>query len=204
MDLSLWPSTSRPWDDLLEAVRHADATGWHGVYVADHFMGDGAGFGPATAPWLEATAVVAALAGSTERVRLAPLVLSATYRHPAVVANWAATVDRASGGRFTITGKPTLPMLALTTTGRRSGQPRTVQLAYHRVDDDLYVVASAMGQEHHPAWRHNLEADPHAHVLLRGDEYDVTATLLSDEEKAAVWPAIKRTARGSGRSPPTL
>jgi alkanesulfonate monooxygenase SsuD/methylene tetrahydromethanopterin reductase-like flavin-dependent oxidoreductase (luciferase family) len=102
MDLSLWPSTSRPWDDLLEAVRHADATGWHGVYVADHFMGDGAGFGPATAPWLEATAVVAALAGSTERVRLAPLVLSATYRHPAVVANWAATVDRASGGRLTL------------------------------------------------------------------------------------------------------
>lgn len=122
---------------------------------------------------------------------------SATRAGSWVVKHVAAKVDptifRATGGRFTITGKPTLPMLALTTTGRRSGQPRTVQLAYHREGDDLYVVASAMGQEHHPAWRHNLEAEPRAEVLLRGDQYPVTATLLTAEEKAAVWPAIKRT-----------
>lgn len=122
---------------------------------------------------------------------------SATPAGSWVVKHVAAKVDpaifKATGGRMTSTGKPTLPMLALTTTGRTSGQPRTVQLAYHRVDDDLYVVASAMGQEHHPAWRHNLEADPHAHVLLKGEEHDVTATLLTDDEKAAVWPAIKRT-----------
>lgn len=102
MDLSLWPSTNQSWADLLEGVRHAEATGWHGVYVADHFMGDGASFGAATAPWLEATALLAALAGATERIRLAPLVLSATYRHPAVLANWAATVDHASDGRLTL------------------------------------------------------------------------------------------------------
>src|SRR6478735_6058213 len=100
--LSVWPSTNQPWADLLEVVAHADATGWHTAYVADHFMGDGAGFGAATDPWLEATAVLAALAGVTERIRLAPLVLSATYRHPAVVANWAATVDHASAGRLTL------------------------------------------------------------------------------------------------------
>src|SRR6478752_2027543 len=102
MQLSVWPSTNQSWADLLEVVRHADATGWHTAYVADHFMGDGASFGAATDPWLEATAVLGALAGATERIRLAPLVLSATYRHPAVVANWAATVDQASGGRLTL------------------------------------------------------------------------------------------------------
>lgn len=122
---------------------------------------------------------------------------SATRAGSWTVRNVAAKVDpklfRATGGRFTITGKPTLPMLALTTTGRRSGQPRTVQLAYHRDGDDLLVVASAMGQEHHPAWRHNLEADPHAEVLLRGDAYPVTATLLDADEKARLWPAIKAT-----------
>lgn len=122
---------------------------------------------------------------------------SATKAGSWVVKHVAAKVDpvifKATGGRMTSTGKPTLPMLALTTTGRKSGEPRTVQLAYHRVGDDLYVVASAMGQEHHPAWRLNLEADPRAHVLLMGEEHDVTATLLSDDEKAAVWPAIKRT-----------
>ena len=122
---------------------------------------------------------------------------SATRAGSWTVKHVAAKVDpklfRATGGRVTMTGKPTLPMLALTTTGRRSGQPRTVQLAYHRDGDELYVVASAMGQEHHPAWRHNLEAEPRAHVLLRGDEFDVTATLLDDDEKAALWPAIKAT-----------
>jgi len=122
---------------------------------------------------------------------------SATKAGSWTVKHVAAKVDpkifRATGGRFTLTGKPTLPMLALTTTGRKSGQPRTVQLAYHRDGDDLLVVASAMGQEHHPAWRHNLEADPHASVLMRGDEFPVVATLLSDDETTAVWPAVKRT-----------
>lgn len=102
-------------------------------------------------------------------------------------------IFKASGGRFTSTGKPTLPMLALTTVGRKSGQPRTVQLAFHRDGDDLLVVASAMGQEHHPAWRHNLEANPDADVLVRGDAYPVTASLLTAEEKERLWPAIKRT-----------
>ena len=102
MKISLWPGTSQSWADLLDVVGHVDAAGWYCVYVADHFMGDGASFGATTAPWLEATAALAALAGTTEQVRLAPLVLSATYRHPAVVANWAATVDHASGGRFTL------------------------------------------------------------------------------------------------------
>jgi deazaflavin-dependent oxidoreductase (nitroreductase family) len=122
---------------------------------------------------------------------------SATRVGSWTVKHVAAKVDpkifKATGGRFTITGKPTLPMLALTTTGRRSGQPRTVQLAYHRDGDDLLVVASAMGQEHHPAWRLNLEADPHATVLMRGETFPVVATLLSEDEKAAVWPAVKRT-----------
>ncbi|HEU5150720.1 MAG TPA: nitroreductase family deazaflavin-dependent oxidoreductase [Iamia sp.] len=122
---------------------------------------------------------------------------SATRAGSWLVRNLAAKVDptifRASGGRFTITGKPTLPMLALTTTGRRSGEPRTVQLAYHRDGDDLLVVASAMGQERHPAWRHNLEAEPRAEVLVRGESFPVTATLLTEDEKAAVWPAVKAT-----------
>ncbi len=122
---------------------------------------------------------------------------SATKVGSWTVKHVAAKVDpkifKATGGRFTITGKPTLPMLALTTTGRKSGQPRTVQLAYHRDGDDVLVVASAMGQERHPAWRLNLEADPHASVLLKGDEHDVVASLLDDDEKAAVWSAVKRT-----------
>jgi F420-dependent oxidoreductase-like protein len=96
MRLSLWTGPHQRWADARDAAVHADATGWDGVYVADHFMGNGA---PDT-PTLEATAVLAAFARDTTRVRLGSLVFGNTYRHPAVLANWAATVDHLSGGRL--------------------------------------------------------------------------------------------------------
>ncbi|MFV0317806.1 MAG: LLM class flavin-dependent oxidoreductase [Microthrixaceae bacterium] len=102
MRFSVWPSPSQPVSDLLEVARHADSTGWDGLYVSDHFMGDGAGFGAVDAPVLESTALIAALANATEHLRLGSLVLGTTYRHPAVLANWAATVDRLSGGRLVL------------------------------------------------------------------------------------------------------
>jgi len=102
MELTLWPSVSQPWTDLLDAVRSVEELGWHGVMIEDHFMADGRGFGAESDPRFEVTSVLSALAVATSSLRLTPLVLSATYRHPAVVANWAATVDRISGGRLTL------------------------------------------------------------------------------------------------------
>ena len=100
MRFSIWPNLSQPWSEVLDLARHAEATGWDGVYVADHFMGSGGEFGPDTTPNLEATAALAALAVATDRVRLGSLVLGHTYRHPAVLASWAATVDHISNGRL--------------------------------------------------------------------------------------------------------
>lgn len=101
MRFSFWPWLSKPWSELSGLVQHVETTGWDGVYLADHFMGDeGGGFGAVEDPLLESTAALAVLAGETERVRLATLVLGITYRHPAVLANWATTVDHASGGRM--------------------------------------------------------------------------------------------------------
>ena len=102
MDLVLWPSVAQQWRDLLDVVRHVDVSGWSGVVVEDHFMADGAAFGAVDDPRLEVTSVLAALAVATTEVRLAPLVLSATHRHPALVANWVATLDHVSAGRMTL------------------------------------------------------------------------------------------------------
>ncbi len=100
MRFSIWPNLQQPWADVLEVARHAEATGWDGVYVADHFMGDGSSFGGPDTPTLEATGALSALAAVTTRVRLGSLVLGMTYRHPAVLAKWAATTDHVSGGRL--------------------------------------------------------------------------------------------------------
>jgi F420-dependent oxidoreductase-like protein len=102
MRFSIWPSANQPWDELLATARHAEATGWDGVWIADHFMGDATGPIPPETPTLEAGSLVAALAASVPRVRIGTLVYGNTYRHPAVVANMAATVDHVSGGRFTL------------------------------------------------------------------------------------------------------
>ncbi len=100
MRFSLWTNLSQPWAEAVDLVRHADATGWDGVYVADHFMPDAGGPFPIDQPMFEATAALAALAALTERVRLSALVFGITYRHPAVLAKWAATTDHISDGRL--------------------------------------------------------------------------------------------------------
>lgn len=102
MRLSLWPNAQKPWRDIHAVVTHADATGWHAAYVADHFMGDGGTFGTESTPTFEATSLIAALGGITNNIRVGSLVLSASYRHPAVLANWAVTTDHVTNGRLTL------------------------------------------------------------------------------------------------------
>ena len=95
MRLAIWPSARQPYAAIAEVARHADETGWDGLYLADHFMGAVR----ADEPNLEVTACLPALAASTHHLRIGPLVLGNCYRHPAVVANWAASLDHVSGGR---------------------------------------------------------------------------------------------------------
>jgi len=102
MRLSIWPGAGQPYGDLLEVTAHAAETGWDGVYVADHFMPN-AGTGSAPDhPVLECGSLVAALGAAVPRLRVGTLVYGITYRHPAVLANMAATVDHITGGRFTL------------------------------------------------------------------------------------------------------
>ncbi len=122
---------------------------------------------------------------------------SATPAGSFIVKHFASKLDpvifKATNGRFTSTGVPTLPMLTLTAVGRKSGKPRAVQLVYVADGQDFLVVASAMGQERHPDWRYNLEANPEVELQARGESFAARAEVLSDAEKDRVWPEIKRT-----------
>jgi F420-dependent oxidoreductase-like protein len=100
MRFSIWPAPMRPWDEILELTRHCEATGWDGVYHADHFMPNAPDATPLDGDTLECWSVIAALAATVPRLRLASLVTSVTYRHPAILANIAAAVDNISHGRL--------------------------------------------------------------------------------------------------------
>jgi deazaflavin-dependent oxidoreductase (nitroreductase family) len=102
-------------------------------------------------------------------------------------------IFRATGGRMTSFGPPSMPMVTLTTIGRKSGKPRSVQLACVEHAGERLVVASAMGQERHPAWRYNLDANPEVEVQMKGERFAARAEVLSDAEKEAVWDEIRRT-----------
>ena len=100
MRFSIWPSPAQPWADILDISTHCERTGWDGIYFADHFMPNGPDATPLDGDTIECWSVMAALAASVPRVRLATLVTSVTYRHPAVLANIAAAVDNISAGRL--------------------------------------------------------------------------------------------------------
>jgi F420-dependent oxidoreductase-like protein len=100
MRLSIWPGAGQPYPDVLAVARHAADTGWDAVYFADHFMPNAGPGRRVDHPTLECGSVLAALGAVVPRVRVGSLVYGNTYRHPAVLANMAATVDHITGGRF--------------------------------------------------------------------------------------------------------
>jgi deazaflavin-dependent oxidoreductase (nitroreductase family) len=82
------------------------------------------------------------------------------------------------------------PVLALTTTGRRSAKPRSTVVAYLR-DGDAYVVGGLnLGSDHDPAWALNLDADPRAHVDVAGERLAVRARRAEGDEAARLWRAF--------------
>lgn len=80
-----------------------------------------------------------------------------------------------------------VPTLLLTTTGRRTGQPRTAALIFGRDGADHLVVASAGGAPKHPAWYHNLQADPRAEIQVKAQRISVRAHTASAEDKPRLW-----------------
>lgn len=78
-------------------------------------------------------------------------------------------------------------ILILTTTGRRSGEPRSTPLIYTPYGEACVVIASKGGADQPPDWFLNLEADPHVEVQVKGDRFAATARVASPAEKPALW-----------------
>ncbi len=183
MRFSLWPTTKRPWDEILELTRHCEATGWDGVYVADHFMPHG-DFTPdvdQTAPLdgdtLECWSVIAALAAAVPRLRLGTLVSSVTYRHPAVLANIAAAVDNISHGRLLLGIGAGWQVNEHAAYGIELG---TVSERLDRFEEACEVISSLLGERH---------------TTYAGKYYRVTA---APNQPAPVQPRLPLLIGGGG------
>ena len=95
----------------------------------------------------------------------------------------------ASGGRWGGRLKG-LPMLLLHMVGRKSGKPRRIPLLYLKAGEDLVIVASFYGSPSHPAWYHNLMANPECDVREGRRRYRVRARTATPEERETLWPRL--------------
>jgi deazaflavin-dependent oxidoreductase (nitroreductase family) len=97
---------------------------------------------------------------------------------------------RASGGRigWTVQG---MPVLELTTIGRRTGKPHTVMLTSPYQEGQAYVVVGSRGgDDHHPAWFLNLREMQEVEVTLNGRSQRMRVSVASPEERARLWPLV--------------
>ena len=111
-------------------------------------------------------------------------------------------VYRLSRGRFGSSfgwmGGP-MEALLLTTTGRRSGRPRTVFLGY-LVDGARYVVvASNSGEPTDPAWLMNIRSQPRVSIQVRERVLEATGSIAGPKDRARLWAELMRGAPGYGR-----
>lgn len=106
------------------------------------------------------------------------------------------TVQSVSGGRL---GWSLAKMLVveLTTTGRKSGLPRSVMLTSpHQNGDTIVLVASRGGDDQHPAWLLNLRDNALVTVGTKNDTKQMTARIADEAERAELWPKITAVYKG--------
>lgn len=102
---------------------------------------------------------------------------------------------RLTGGKFG--GKVRgLPVLLLTTRGRKSGKARTTPLGYFQEDGGYVITASNSGADTHPAWFFNLRSDPHATIEVNDQRFAVGAEIAGPEKRSDLWTKLLALAPG--------
>jgi deazaflavin-dependent oxidoreductase (nitroreductase family) len=116
-----------------------------------------------------------------------------------LVTGFHEAVFRVSNGRIGNKGFG-MPVVMLTTTGRKSGKRRTTMLTSPTQDGEgIVLVASYGGDDRHPTWFLNLRDNPEVEVTMRGQTRPMRARVASSEEKAELWPRVVAAYRGYGQ-----
>lgn len=89
-----------------------------------------------------------------------------------------------------VVSRPPFPILLLTTTGARTGRRTTVPLGFAVDGGRVFVVASKAGAPRHPAWFHNLRADPAVTVELGDGSYPARAIMTTGEERDRLYRTV--------------
>ncbi|OHV06155.1 nitroreductase family deazaflavin-dependent oxidoreductase [Mycobacterium talmoniae] len=97
---------------------------------------------------------------------------------------------KVSGGRLGGTFLQGAPVALLTTTGRKSGQPRVSPLLYLRDGDRVVLVASQGGRANNPMWYLNLKANPKVSVQIKREVLQLTARDATEAERDQYWPQL--------------
>ncbi len=84
-------------------------------------------------------------------------------------------------------GPGVLPTLLLTTTGRRSGEPRALPLIYGEAGESYVVIASKGGMPNHPLWFRNLEAAPQCELQIGAKQVNASARVAEGDERERIW-----------------
>ena len=80
-----------------------------------------------------------------------------------------------------------MPVLLLTTTGRKSGRKRTIPLTHQRDGANFVLIASNAGHDNHPAWYHNLRANPDAEIVIGREKTRVRAETANDADRDRLY-----------------
>ena len=99
-----------------------------------------------------------------------------------LIADLRAHAGQASSGPFV--GRP---LLVLATTGAKTGERREAPLVYSRDHDAYVIVASDSGAPTHPAWYHNLVADPQVTIEVGSERFEMTARVVDGAERRRLY-----------------
>ena len=116
---------------------------------------------------------------------------SKTMKRVLKIANGLhVVIYRMSGGKFA-NEIANMPILLITTVGRKSGKPHTNPVVYLQDGQDYLVTASVAGKDWHPSWYFNLQNRPQATIKVGAKTFDVKATIITGDERTRLYEKFK-------------